>query len=438
MHNGKYPRHLFTYDTRNERTSFVVTKTGLKKKSDTRRLEALAVDDRGAGLVVLLLGDPHRLEGGERGQDGATDPDGVLALRGSDDLDLHGGRSQGGDLLLHTLSDTLEHGGTTGQDGVAVEVLADIDVALHDGVVGGLVDTRLFHADQRGLEQDLGATETLVTDGDDLTIRQLVGLLELGRGGSLLHLGIEVEGNVTELLFDVTNDFTLGGGGEGITTLGQDLHHVVGQVTAGQVQTQDSVGKGITFVDGDGVGDTITGVQDDTGGTAGSVQGQDGLNGDVHGGGVEGLEHDLSHLLTVGLGVQGGLGEEDGVLLGGDTELVVEGVVPDLLHIVPVGDDTVLNGVLEGQDTTLGLSLIADVGILLAHADHDTLVTGATNDGGENGAGCVITGETSLAHTGTVVHDQSLSCLFACFCHCYWREKRWVRHMSNRTERALE
>ena len=40
----------------------------------TRRLEALAVDDRGARLVVLLLGDPHLLEGRERREDGAADP----------------------------------------------------------------------------------------------------------------------------------------------------------------------------------------------------------------------------------------------------------------------------------------------------------------------------------------------------------------------------
>ena len=38
------------------------------------RLEALAVDDRGARLVVLLLGDPHLLEGGERREDGTVDP----------------------------------------------------------------------------------------------------------------------------------------------------------------------------------------------------------------------------------------------------------------------------------------------------------------------------------------------------------------------------
>merc|ERR1719203_1615232 len=49
--------------------------------SSTCFLRALSVDDAGPALVVLLLLDPHLLEGGERGQDGASDPDAVLALR---------------------------------------------------------------------------------------------------------------------------------------------------------------------------------------------------------------------------------------------------------------------------------------------------------------------------------------------------------------------
>ena len=46
------------------------------------------------------------------------------------------------------------------------------------------------------------------------------------------------------------------------------------------------------------------------------------------------------------------------MLLWRDTQLIVERMVPDLLHVVPVGDDTVLDGVLEGQDTTLRLGLV--------------------------------------------------------------------------------
>merc|ERR1712200_179165 len=104
------------------------------------------------------------------------------------------------------------------------------------------------------------------------------------------------------------------------------------------------MGEGITFIDGNSVGDTIARVHDDTGGTTRSVQGQDSLDGNIHGGHVEGLKHDLGHLLTVSLGVEGSLSEEDGLFLRGNTELIVEGVVPDLLHVIPVGDDSMLNG----------------------------------------------------------------------------------------------
>ena len=50
------------------------------------RLEAFAVDNGGARLVILLLADPHLLEGGQGGQDGAPNPDRVLTLRGSNNL----------------------------------------------------------------------------------------------------------------------------------------------------------------------------------------------------------------------------------------------------------------------------------------------------------------------------------------------------------------
>merc|ERR1719473_147269 len=368
--------------------------------------EALAVDNGGARLVVLALGDPHLLEGRERGKNGAANPDRVLALRGGNDLDLHGGGGKAGDLLLHAVGNAGEHGGTARKDSVGVQVLTDIDVALHDGVVGALVDAALLHAEEGRLEEGLGAAEALVADGDDLTIGKLVLALKGARLGGRLHLRLEVEGDVAELLLDVTDNLTLGSRGERVAALGEDLHEVVSEVTASQVKTLDGVGKGVTLVDGDGVGDTITRVEDNTGGTARGVQGKHGLDGDVHGGGVEGLEHDLGHLLAVSLGVEGGLGEEDGVLLGGNAELVVEGVVPDLLHVVPVGHDTVLNGVLEGEDTTLGLGLVTDVAVLLAHADHDALVARAANNGRENGAGSVVTSKTGLAHTGTVVNNE--------------------------------
>merc|ERR1719394_187621 len=233
------------------------------------------------------------------------------------------------------------------------------------------------------------------------------GHLQGGGGGGSGHLLLEVQGDVAELLLDVTDNLPLGGGGEGVAPLGEDLHQVVSEVAAGKVEPEDGVGESVALIDGDGVGDTIARVEDNTGGTARGVEGKHSLDGDVHGGRVEGLEHDLGHLFPVGLGVEGGLSEEDGLLLGGNAELVVEGVVPDLLHVVPVGDDSVLNGVLQGEDTPLGLGLVTDVGVLLSHADHDTLVTGTSNDGGEDGPGGVVSGEAGLAHAGAIVNNQS-------------------------------
>ena len=62
--------------------------------------EALLVDDRRAGLVMLLLGDPHGLEGWEGGEDGATDPGGELPLWRSDDVDLLSVGGEGSELFL--------------------------------------------------------------------------------------------------------------------------------------------------------------------------------------------------------------------------------------------------------------------------------------------------------------------------------------------------
>merc|ERR1712027_220121 len=219
-------------------------------------LEALPVDDGGAALVVLLLGDPHLLEGGEGGQDGSSDPDGVLPLGGSDDLDLNGGRGKSGDLLLHPVGNTGVHGGATGEDSVGVQVLPDVNIALHDGVVDSLVDSAGLHSEEGRLEEGLGAPEPLVSNGDDLAVGKLIGLLEGAGGSGGGHLLLEVKGDVAELLFDVPDNLPLGGGGEGVSPLGEDLHQVVSEVTAGKVEPEDGVGESISLIDGDSVGDT--------------------------------------------------------------------------------------------------------------------------------------------------------------------------------------
>jgi len=104
-------------------------------------LEALSVDDARARLIILLLGDPHLLEGGEGGKNGSSNPYRVLPLRWSNDLDLDGGGSKGSDFLLHAVSNTRVHGCASRQNSVGIEVFPDVNITLHDGVVNSFVDT---------------------------------------------------------------------------------------------------------------------------------------------------------------------------------------------------------------------------------------------------------------------------------------------------------
>merc|ERR1712106_737934 len=214
-------------------------------------------------------------------------------------------------------------------------------------------------------------------------------------------------GDIAEFLLDVTDNLPLSSGGEGVATFSEDLHQVVGELTSSQIKTDNNVGESITFIHRDTVRDTITGVHNDTSGTTRGIQGEDSLDSDIHGGHVECLEHDLGHLLSVGLGIERSLSKEDRLFLRGNTELIVEGVVPDLLHVIPVGDDSMLNWVLEGQDTSFGLSLITHIGILLNHTYHHTLVTGTANDGGEDSPRSIIPSKSSLTHTRSIVTDKS-------------------------------
>ena len=104
--------------------------TPLRHLAPLLHLEALAVDDCWARLIVLALGDPHLLERAQRRQDRTTDPNAVLSLWRSNHLDLHGRRGQSSELFGHSLTNALEHGSATGKNHVGIEILADIHIAF--------------------------------------------------------------------------------------------------------------------------------------------------------------------------------------------------------------------------------------------------------------------------------------------------------------------
>merc|ERR1719337_23816 len=72
-----------------------------------------------------------------------------------------------------------------------------------------------------------------------MAVGKFVHLLALRGFLEFLHLGIKVQGHVGELLLDITDNLTFGGGGERVASFVQDLHHVLGEVTASKIDTLD-------------------------------------------------------------------------------------------------------------------------------------------------------------------------------------------------------
>merc|ERR1719422_251149 len=166
------------------------------------------------------------------------------------------------------------------------------------------------------------------------------------------------------------------------------------------------MGKGVTLVNRHCVRHAVARVHDDASSTSRSVEGKHSLDGHVHGRDIERFEHDLRHTLTIGLWIQGRLGKQNWMLLWGNAEFIVKCVVPDLLHIVPIGHDAVLDRVLERQHTALALGLVTDITVLLVHPDHNSRHLRPANDGWEDCSRRIVACKASLAHARAVVYDE--------------------------------
>ncbi|KAF2974083.1 hypothetical protein EK904_010158 [Melospiza melodia maxima] len=167
---------------------------------------------------------------------------------------------------------------------------------------------------------------------------------------------------------------------KGVATLREDLHEVVSQIPASQIQTHDGMRQGIPFVDRHIVGDTISRVKDNTWernvreqlqsprecleplhtGRSKKYNKIKDFSGKWKGRRVPERKQNLNGVYLFVLPVvrpeayrertawiatyiAGGFCEQSRVFLRGHTEFIVESVVPDLFHIIPVGDDAVFN-----------------------------------------------------------------------------------------------
>ena len=96
------------------------------------------------------------------------------------------------------------------------------------------------------MEEGFRGTEPLIANSDDLAIRKLIGFLQRRGGSGSVHLLLKVKSDIAKLLLDVTDNFSLGSGSEGVAPLSKDLHEVVSKIPASKIQTEDGMWEGIS------------------------------------------------------------------------------------------------------------------------------------------------------------------------------------------------
>lgn len=217
----------------------------------------------GTKLVVLGGADPLAGEGAEGGEGGGTSPDRVLSGGIGDHSDIVSGWECGGHLVLESLGETLEHGGTSGEDDVLGEVLSHVKIGLIDGFVGDLLHRVVGSSVKGWLEEELWSLDSdLSLNDEDFLIWESVVLVKrtgvlagsLGLLESLLGLT-----NIAGLLLDLSNDFHLGGGVHVSShALKNEVLHVLGKNTSGNINSLNGVWDGVSLIDWDGMRNTIS------------------------------------------------------------------------------------------------------------------------------------------------------------------------------------
>jgi len=348
--------------------------------------------DAGTMLIVLLLGMADVVELGSGSQHATTEPHSVTLHVVSDDSDLEGLGLEVStaqlladlntlvdsalDISLKSSAKVTEHSGTTRKYDVLVQRTTSIDGAVLDGLIYNLGKRcQEIAAGNLRVEEDLRTQESLVSDiagertlGDRLhTFVQLDALVRLGvKLGELLdHVRADVAVGFLDSLGNLKG---LSGRNSSTLTLSHELLNEAGDITTSNGDVLDATTNDVTISHRDDVGDTITRIDDGSGqgslcdllGSPRSGQRKNSLHSDVETGYIEGLEHDLCGVLSVLGSVERRLSQKEMVVLRLTAQVLEDALLPELFHVGPVLNLTMLDGIFGGVGFRVSHSFVTD------------------------------------------------------------------------------
>jgi len=193
---------------------------------------------------------------------------------------------------------------------------------------------------------------------------------------------VEVEadghGHIALQLLDPLHYFKLSRRMEDVAGSSEQELQVLGHIPATKVNSLDGIVDGEAFEDWAAMAHTITAVKDDSGCLTTGIQAQDGLLLEEDLGSAELLKEDVCGFDAIAVWVEWRLRQQDRVLLRRHLQLV-EHVSPELLHIVPVLNNTMLDWIIKFKNALVLVSRVSDECVLLILSDHYFLVDGSAN-----------------------------------------------------------
>ena len=170
----------------------------------------------------------------------------------------------------------------------------------------------------------------------------------------------------------------------------------------------------IAFINRYSMADTLPSIQNYTVSPSTGINTQNSLLTDIKTRDVESFKHDLGHFLLILKRIERCFCEQNRMFFWSDFQLLVKTVVPYFFHVVPILNDSLFDGVRNGEHSPFLLSFVAYVGFLLVHPHHYSLVFWSSDYSWECWSRGFVSRYSCFYHSWSVVYH---NCCWLVFCH---------------------
>ncbi len=121
---------------------------------------------------------------------------------------------------------------------------------------------------------------------------------------------------------------------------------------------------------------------------------------------IECFKHDLCHFFSICFWIEWSFSKKNWMFFRCNTKFIVESMMPNFFHIIPVGNNAMFNGIFKSKNTPFWLCFITYIWIFLTHTNHNTLMTGSTNNWWKYCTWSIITSKTGFTHATTIINNK--------------------------------